>query len=219
MLSRMPFALFATGVIGAGLFAAIMSANAQQPPAAPPASVQPIPAAPPAQAPRPQISNQDRAAFLDARIAALHAGLTLTPDQDKLWPAVETAMRDAAKAMDTQREKMHEEPRPSDPVAWLRRLSDNTTTRSEMLKKLVDASQPLYASLNDEQKHRLPILLHAIRPHMHRRFAMAESRPGMDHRPGMGMDRGGIGRPGHGEGRGEGRDGGPDRGQGGWWNR
>src|ERR1700739_3179468 len=40
---------------------------------------------------------EDRAAFADARIAAIHAGLKLTPDQEKLWPPVEAAARDFAK--------------------------------------------------------------------------------------------------------------------------
>ena len=39
----------------------------------------------------------DRAAFADARIAALHAGLALTPDQEKLWPPVEGVLKDLAK--------------------------------------------------------------------------------------------------------------------------
>src|SRR6476661_6974152 len=42
-------------------------------------------------------SLDDHAAFADARIAALKAGLRLTPDQEKNWPAVETALRDLAK--------------------------------------------------------------------------------------------------------------------------
>ena len=48
-----------------------------------------------------ELSQEDRAAFTDARIAALKAGLRLTPDQEKNWPAFETALRDIA--------KMHEE--------------------------------------------------------------------------------------------------------------
>ena len=39
----------------------------------------------------------DIAAFGDARIAALHAGLKLTAEQEKLWPPVEAALRDLAK--------------------------------------------------------------------------------------------------------------------------
>lgn len=42
-------------------------------------------------------SPSDRAAFLNARIAALKAVLALTTDQEKLWAPVETAIRDAAK--------------------------------------------------------------------------------------------------------------------------
>ncbi len=41
-------------------------------------------------------SAADMAAFTDARIAALKAGLELTPDQAKNWPAFEQAVRDAA---------------------------------------------------------------------------------------------------------------------------
>ena len=44
-----------------------------------------------------RLSPEDRAAFTDARIAAVHAGLKLTPDQEKLWPPVEAAVRDLAK--------------------------------------------------------------------------------------------------------------------------
>ncbi len=41
-------------------------------------------------------SAEDIAAFGDARIAALHAGLKLTAEQEKNWPAVEGALRDLA---------------------------------------------------------------------------------------------------------------------------
>ena len=44
-----------------------------------------------------RMSPEDRAAFADARIAAVHAGLKLNADQEKLWPPVESAVRDFAK--------------------------------------------------------------------------------------------------------------------------
>ncbi len=44
-----------------------------------------------------RMSAEDRAAFADARIAAVNAGLKLNADQEKLWPPVETAVRDFAK--------------------------------------------------------------------------------------------------------------------------
>src|SRR5215469_17821536 len=75
-----------------------------------------------------RFSAEDRAAFADARIAAIHAGLKLTPDQEKLWPPVETAVRDFAKmridranariaAEKTDADKAQ---KPDDPVARLR---------------------------------------------------------------------------------------------------
>ena len=43
---------------------------------------------------RQKLSKEDRAAFLNAKIAAVHAGLGLNADQEKLWPPVESAVRD-----------------------------------------------------------------------------------------------------------------------------
>src|ERR1700748_1862749 len=44
-----------------------------------------------------RMSAEDRAAMADAKIAAVHAGLKLTADQEKLWPPVESAVRDLVK--------------------------------------------------------------------------------------------------------------------------
>ena len=45
---------------------------------------------------RHQARVEDRAAFLDARVAALHAGLRLSPDQEKSWATFEQAYRELA---------------------------------------------------------------------------------------------------------------------------
>jgi len=47
-----------------------------------------------------RISAEDISAFGDARIAALHAGLKLTAEQEKLWPPVEAALRDVRRDED-----------------------------------------------------------------------------------------------------------------------
>lgn len=112
-------------------------------------------------------SPEDRRAFLDARIAAIHAGLQLTPDQEKLWPPVEHAVRDAMSSMMEARHKMKaasggEKP---DPIARMRRMAEMSMMRAQSLTKVADAAQPLYAALSDDQKWRLRVLLHA----MHRR--------------------------------------------------
>jgi hypothetical protein len=113
-----------------------------------------------------RMSPEDRAAFADARIAAVKAGLKLTPDQDKLWPPVESAVRDFAKlridranarmtaALDDKRGSQT----PDDPVARLRERADNMATTAAALKRIVDAADPLYKTLDDNQKRRLAIL-------------------------------------------------------------
>ena len=188
MKTRLPVALAVAGIIGTGAIFTALSADAQQ---SPPASPNPPAAAAP-EAKHPGPSAEDRAAFFDARIAALHAGLRLSPDQEKLWPAVETALRDGAKTLIAQREKMRSEPRPENPVQALQRLSEALLARGEALKKLADVAQPLYATLTDEQKHRLPILVHGLRPHfMWHHFAMMGEGPREHH--GWGWWRGGRG--------------------------
>ncbi|SFM07388.1 zinc resistance-associated protein [Methylobacterium pseudosasicola] len=114
------------------------------------------------------LSPEDRAAFADARIAALHAGLKLNADQEKLWPPVEAAIRDMVKLRQQRREGMRDRPKISDDApAALRAMADATTARGEALRKLADASQPLYASLDEGQKRRAMILARPMGGHRH----------------------------------------------------
>jgi hypothetical protein len=46
---------------------------------------------------RPQMSVDDMRAYAEARLAALKAGLALTPEQEKHWPAFEAAARELSK--------------------------------------------------------------------------------------------------------------------------
>jgi zinc resistance-associated protein len=124
--------------------------------------------------PRWQPSAADRKAFTDARIAALKAGLELTPEQEKNWPAVETAIRDMAKARaDRMAARANEQP-PSDPVERLHRRAETLGTEAAGLKKLADAEEPLYKSLDDAQKQRFQILARALGPQHHMRSASWE---------------------------------------------
>jgi hypothetical protein len=113
----------------------------------------------------PRFSPADRAAFFDAHLAGLHAGLKLTPEQEKLWPPVEAALRAGAKAAAERTDARRNGPHPANAIAWLRKLSEEDIAKGETLKALADAAAPLYESLSEEQKHRLPFLLHGIRPH------------------------------------------------------
>jgi hypothetical protein len=121
-----------------------------------------------------RMSAEDRAAFTDARIAAVRAGLKLTPDQDKLWPPVEAAVRDFAKLrMDRANARMaarqddvkggqrpDDAQKPDDPVARLRERADTMAATAAAMKKIADAADPLYKTLDDGQKRRLAILTH-----------------------------------------------------------
>ncbi len=122
---------------------------------------------------------EDRAAFLDARIAALHAGLELTPDQEKLWPPLDSALHDFGKLVADQRQKFHDTKQSLDPIAKLKMRSDNMIARGQGLAKIADAASPLYAVLSDAQKHRLPILTRAIFHPFHHHGMMAEGPGGM----------------------------------------
>lgn len=111
------------------------------------------------------LSQEDRAAFTDARIAALKAGLRLSPEQEKLWPAFETAMRDIAKERLEHRADRPNEARPSDPVERLRRRADALSAAGANLKRLADAQEPLYQSLDDSQKNRFQLLSRILSSH------------------------------------------------------
>jgi zinc resistance-associated protein len=106
---------------------------------------------------------EDVAALTDARIAALKAGLKLTPEQEKNWPAVETAIRDLAKeraARVEQRTANVKERRNtrSDMIERLRQRADRMTNAAANLKRFADATEPLYKSLDESQKRRFTLL-------------------------------------------------------------
>jgi LTXXQ motif family protein len=114
-----------------------------------------------------RMSAEDRAAMADAKIAAVHAGLKLSADQEKLWPPVESAVRDLVKIR-IDRAKAREaaeasanadQPRP-DPVTRLRDRADRMAATATALKKIADAADPLYKTLDDGQKRRLAMLTH-----------------------------------------------------------
>jgi hypothetical protein len=127
----------------------------------------------------------DHAAMLDASFAGLRAGLKLTPDQDKLWPPFEAAIRDAAKLrMDQMKSMMdhaqsmggmppqtpdadHKDMSQKDisqsapavsPVDRLDAMAQHMSTQGAALKKVVDAAKPFYDSLDESQKRLFSML-------------------------------------------------------------
>lgn len=158
-----------------------------------------------------RMSPEDRAAYADARIAAVHAGLKLSADQEKLWPPVEAAVREFAKLrIDRANARMNapnddSSQKPDDPVSRLRERADTMATTAAAMKKIAEAADPLYKTLDESQKRRLAVLTRMDRfggrdGWHHRRFEreMRGDRD-FDHHRGYGRDR-------------HDRDGGPDRG-------
>jgi hypothetical protein len=112
---------------------------------------------------RHRLSADDMRAFADARIAALHAGLALRPDQEKNWPPFEQALRAAAKdridrVQARQAAGEGTQPQASDPVERLKRVADAMSRRGAVLKQIADTAAPLYQSLDDGQKNRFRML-------------------------------------------------------------
>jgi zinc resistance-associated protein len=108
-------------------------------------------------------SAEDRAAFADARIAALHAGLKLNAEQEKSWPAVESALRDLAKQRQERMAARASAERPKDPIERLNLAADAMQARGAALKKVADSAGTLYRSLDDAQKHRFMVLARVLR--------------------------------------------------------
>ena len=134
-------AAVAVAVVGSGSGLGAVAAEGDAPP--PPAAAET------------QNRQQERAAMLEAHIAGMKAGLTLTAEQEKNWPAFEAAIREAAKAREEgwrqMRERMSGAERPS-PIERMLLMSERLNKISEELTKLADAGKPLYDSLTDDQK-------------------------------------------------------------------
>jgi len=143
---------------------------------------------------RRHLSAADVSAFADARIAALKAGLELTPDQVKNWPPFEQAVRDLVqlRIQRIQARQSGDQQPSSSPFDRMSRRADNMSKTSAALKKIADAGAPLYQSLDDGQKGRFMMLARILRPHHGMR---GENGQGWRHAEGYG--RGGDGRGGN----------------------
>jgi hypothetical protein len=101
----------------------------------------------------------------DARIDAVKAALDLSPEQAKLWPPVEDAIRARGQARFVRLQALLQPSSEHETVIdLLRHRADNLAQRAGELKRLADAWQPLYQTLDEAQKLRLRILaVYALR--------------------------------------------------------
>jgi hypothetical protein len=107
---------------------------------------------------RVELSANQIVAQSDARTARLKADLRLTADQEKNWSGFETALHELAqKRADREvalRAERAQHKEPLDIIEQMRRQADSASDHAIDQKKLADAAQPLFASLDDQQKPR-----------------------------------------------------------------
>ena len=137
-----------------------------------------------------RLNASDRNTLSDMRIDLVKAALQLTPDQEKLWPPVETAIRARAEDRKARIAKIQETVgrradenrveimRNRDPISFLQRRSEALAQRSADLDKLAEAWQPLYKTLSPEQRQRMGALavlvLHDMSDVVERRRAQSD---------------------------------------------
>ncbi|MGY8669344.1 Spy/CpxP family protein refolding chaperone [Bradyrhizobium sp. UFLA05-109] len=112
----------------------------------------------------------DLKALTDARVGIIKAALQMTPDQEKLWPAIEDAIRARAKNRQARMERVAELRGSGDPieavaernpVELMQRRAEMLTQRAADLKKVADAWEPLYKTLSPDQKKRMAFATYA----------------------------------------------------------
>ena len=110
-------------------------------------------------------SAEDLGAFADARIAGMKAGLRLTAEQEKNWPAFEEAYRNLAKLRAERVIAFRDGvPPPADMLEALQRRAEGLSRGAAAFKQVADATAPLYRSLDDGQKRRFTVLARMLRP-------------------------------------------------------
>jgi hypothetical protein len=105
-------------------------------------------------------SVEDMRAFGEARLAGLKAGLALTAEQEKTWPAFEQAARDFTKLrIDRRNAAANAQPSAdANPAERMNRRATAMVETGNALKKLGEATGPLYNGLDESQKRRFAML-------------------------------------------------------------
>ena len=115
-----------------------------------------------------QSMQERQSVLLDEHLADMKAGLKLTDEQAKNWPAFESAVRDAAKGKAERwrqaRELIERGERPS-PIERMSTMADHLEKSGAELRTVVAAAKPLYDSLTDAQKQDFGRLMREFKPH------------------------------------------------------
>jgi LTXXQ motif family protein len=120
-------------------------------------------------APQGRMSATDADNLIDVRIDTLKAALQLTPDQEKYWPPIENALRTraqhrSARLMDfaERADQLQSGQASPNPVEFMHRRADALAQRASDLKQLANAWDPLYQTLDPQQKRRLAFLAASV---------------------------------------------------------
>jgi LTXXQ motif family protein len=112
---------------------------------------------------RGQSTTEDMRAFQAARLAALRAGLSMSADQEMHWPAFEQAMRELQQLRLNRVAAMRDARRGDraqivDPAERMRQRASRLSENGAVLKRLAEATEPLYQSFDEAQRRRFAIL-------------------------------------------------------------
>jgi len=113
-------------------------------------------------------SSEDHATLVDAKIAALKTGLKLTTAQEKNWESLEKVLREVAAARGARKAEARQQASDmldkDEVLAGMKLGAKLLKARSEDLDKVAEAAAPLFASMDEAQKHRFALLLHTFAP-------------------------------------------------------
>ena len=91
-------------------------------------------------------------AALDSQLKRMKTSLRLSADREKLWDQFESAVKDGGKARVVALQK--EQGDNLSPMDRLTAKADRLAQSAANLEKIVEAAKPLYATLDDAQKHK-----------------------------------------------------------------
>jgi hypothetical protein len=137
------------GTLAAALLSASAAAQSDQAPA--PAA--PTPAAPTTHAEQVQHWAE---VGIDSQLKTMKTNLHLSADQDALWAPFEAAVKDGAKARVIALQK--EQSPTLSPMDRNLAKADRIAQGQATIEAMVDAAKPLYASLDETQKHKFVTL-------------------------------------------------------------
>jgi zinc resistance-associated protein len=117
----------------------------------------------------------DRLGELDRRLSEIGGNLRLSPDQQRLWAAVEDGVRGVARqrieahaavrervAAQREARQSGQRPPPRNVPEELRLRAEASAAAAEAMRRLAEATAPLFDSLDDRQRRRFGQIIAAM---------------------------------------------------------